>query len=199
MHVLWWYLVGRTVGGGCSNFIQDRKRHLLLRQHLVQNLKEVTVMLTVFKGSAEILGGVGTRSVWDTVKIPVCLRRNSWGIVERRGREMGQRGCGQYRPLVVPLRHSFIHQRFPNLVTYWNLLRSLRNHGCLRWVLGDLATGNLKVNSSIDYTLQSRKDHWFKNREDGESNKGKWGGIKENQGRVMFWKSEECGLKREKC
>lgn len=39
----------------------------------------------------------------------------------------------------------------------------------------------------------------LKNREDRESNKGKWGEIRENQGRVMFWKSgEECGLKREK-
>ena len=37
----------------------------------------------------------------------------------------------------------------------------------------DSITGNLKVNSSIDYNLQSRKDHWFKNRGDGESNKGK--------------------------
>lgn len=161
-HVLWWDLVGRTVCGGHSNFIQDRKRHTLLRHRLVQNLKEVMVMLTAFKGNAEILGWVGTRSVLGTVKSPVSLRRSSWRIVERRGREMSQRGCGQCRPLVVLLRHSFIQQRFPNLVTCWNLLRSLRNHGCLRWVLGDLATGNLKRNSSGDYNLHSRNDHWFK-------------------------------------
>ena len=135
-HVLGWYMVGRAVGGGWSSFIQDRERHILLRQSLVQDLKEVTAMLTAFKGSTEILGWVCTQSVWGTVKSPVCLRRSSWIKVERGGREMGQRGCGQCRLLVVPLRHSFIQQKFPNLVMYWNLLRSLQNCGCLRWVLG---------------------------------------------------------------
>lgn len=135
-HVLWWYLVERAVGGGWSSFTQDRERHLLLRQRLVQDLKEVTAMLTAFEGSAEILGWMGTQSVWGTVKSPVCLRRSSWRKVERGGREMGQSSCGQCRLLAVPLRHSFIQQKFPNLVMYWNILRSLQNCGCLRWVLG---------------------------------------------------------------
>lgn len=39
--------------------------------------------------------------------------------------------------------------------------------------LGDLATGNLKGNSSGDYNLHSRNDHWFKNGKIGNPIKGK--------------------------